>query len=462
MAKNKNCESTDTCSRLGKVGGQAVLEGVMMKAGTHTVTTCRKEDGTLAVTDSSFVSVRDKYKILNLPVLRGVVNFIEMMALSVKTLGASADAMGLDEEENPGKFEKWMAEKLGMRLTDLIMVISVILGLALSVLLFLFLPIWITAGINLLLDVLGAMPMGAVATAIVEGLVKIGIFVSYLYLVSLMPDIKRTFMYHGAEHKSIACFESGDKLTPAAAAKHKRFHPRCGTSFMFFMILLGIFAGVILKTTAPALAANTLLYSLVRLLILPLLMGVGYEFIRFAGKHDNIFTRILSAPGLWVQRITTKEPTEDMLEVAIISLKCALRDEYPEFLEFYESRPWEPEVNKESEEDSEGAAESDDNGNAGENMIADDATASEGKESENLTVNNESYATAEAKDNTEGNEPFTNASEGEGCADGSELSPPAEEENEAEEGEKAVSRVEFSQDASKASSSAEGSENEIK
>ena len=462
MAKNKNCESTDTCSRLGKVGGQAVLEGVMMKAGTHTVTTCRKEDGTLAVTDSSFVSVRDKYKILNLPVLRGVVNFIEMMALSVKTLGASADAMGLDEEENPGKFEKWMAEKLGMRLTDLIMVISVILGLALSVLLFLFLPIWITAGINLLLDVLGAMPMGAVATAIVEGLVKIGIFVSYLYLVSLMPDIKRTFMYHGAEHKSIACFESGDELTPAAAAKHKRFHPRCGTSFMFFMILLGIFAGVILKTTAPALAANTLLYSLVRLLILPLLMGVGYEFIRFAGKHDNIFTRILSAPGLWVQRITTKEPTEDMLEVAIISLKCALRDEYPEFLEFYESRPWEPEVNKESEEDSEGAAESDDNGNAGENMIADDATASEGKESENLTVNNESYATAEAKDNTEGNEPFTNASEGEGCADGSELSPPAEEENEAEEGEKAVSRVEFSQDASKASSSAEGSENEIK
>jgi len=344
MSEKKTCKADADCpSRLGKVGGQAVLEGVMMKAGSRTVTTCRKEDGTLAVTDNSFVSVRDKHKILNFPIIRGVVNFVEMMILSVKTLGASADAMGLDEEENPGKFEKWLAEKLGLRLTDLIMVISVILGLGLSVLLFLFLPIWIAAGINLLLDVLGVPPMGAVVTSFVEGFVKIGIFVSYLYFVSLMNEIKRTFMYHGAEHKSIACFEAGEELTPENAARHKRFHPRCGTSFMFFMILLGIFAGVVLKTALPSLAANTWLYSLVRLLILPLLMGVGYEFIRFAGSHDNIFTKILSAPGLWVQRITTKEPTSDMLEVAIISLKCALRDDYPEFKEFYESRPWESE-----------------------------------------------------------------------------------------------------------------------
>ena len=371
MSKKNTCPgAADTCSRLGKVGGQAVLEGVMMKAGDRTVTTCRKEDGTLAVTDESFVSIRKKHKILDLPVLRGVVNFIEMMVLSVKTLGASADAMGLDEEENPGKFEKWMAEKLGMRLTDLIMIISVILGLGLSVFLFLLLPIWIAAGINLLLGLFSIAPMGAVVTSIVEGLVKIGIFVAYLWLVSLMPDIKRTFMYHGAEHKSIACFESGDELTPENAAKHKRFHPRCGTSFMFFMILLGIFAGVVLKTTLPTLANSTWLYSLVRILILPVLMGVGYEFIRFAGKHDNPFTRALSAPGLWVQRITTKEPTEDMLEVAIISLKCALRDEYPEFLEFYESRPWQTVTDATDEEAAEGETQStdaSDSGNSGEN-----------------------------------------------------------------------------------------------
>ncbi len=338
--KNKVPCEAGCPSRLNKVGGQPVLEGVMMKAGERTVTTCRKEDGSLVVNDGSFVSIRKKHIILNIPILRGVINFFEMMKLSVKTLGASADAMGLEDEENPGKFEIWLKKKLGIRLTDLVMVISVILGLALSVFLFLFLPIWVTAGINFLLDLCGVSPMGAILTAVVEGLIKMGIFIAYLSLVSLMPDIKRTFMYHGAEHKSIACFESGDELTPQNAMRHKRFHPRCGTSFMFFMILLGIFAGIIIKTLIPGLP--TWAYTLIRLGILPLVMGIGYEIIMLAGKHDNIVTRILSAPGLWVQRITTKEPTEDMLEVAIISIKCALRDDFPEFKEFYEAKSWEP------------------------------------------------------------------------------------------------------------------------
>ena len=220
------------------------------------------------------------------------------------------------------------------------MVVSLLLGLALSALLFVFLPIWITAGINFLLGLLFSVSMPAAVSAVLEGLIKVGIFVGYLVGVSFMPDIKRTFMYHGAEHKSIACFEAGEELTPENAKRHTRFHPRCGTSFMFFMILLGIFAGLIIKTLLPGLP--TLVYTLVRLLILPILMGVGYEFIRFAGKHPNWFTRALSAPGLWMQRITTKEPTEDMLECAITSLKCALRDDYPEFREFYEAKGWEP------------------------------------------------------------------------------------------------------------------------
>ena len=336
----KNKEQSTACSRLGKVGGQAVLEGVMMKAGDHTVTTCRKEDGTLVVTDDSFVSVRSKHKILDLPIVRGVVNFVEMMILSFKTLGASADAIGLEEEE-PSKFEKWLSKKLGVGLTTIVMVISLILGLGLSALLFVFLPIWITAGINLLLGHFASATLPAWASAVLEGVIKVGIFIAYLSLVSLMPDIKRTFMYHGAEHKSIACFEAGEELTPENAAKHKRFHPRCGTSFMFFMILLGIFAGLIIKTLIPGL--ETWIYTLIRLAILPILMGLGYEIIRLAGKHPNFITRAISAPGLWVQRITTKEPTLDMLEVAITSLKCALRDDYPEFREFYDARPWEPE-----------------------------------------------------------------------------------------------------------------------
>ncbi len=343
---------------MGKVGGQAVLEGVMMKAGKNTVTTCRKEDGSLVVTNDSFVSVRQKHKILNIPILRGVINFIEMLILSFKTLDNSAKAMGIDEATE-GKFEKWLKKHFGASVTDFIMVIGLVLGLALSVFLFLLLPIWICAGINYLLTLAFGITMSAAVSSIVEGLIKVGIFVGYLALVSLMSDIKRTFMYHGAEHKSIACFEAGEELTAQNAKKHTRFHPRCGTSFMFFMILLGIFAGIIIKTLIPG--VETWVYTVIRLLILPLVMGVGYEFIMFAGKHDNIVVRMLSAPGLWVQRITTKEPDESMLEVAIISLKCALRDEYPEFMQFYLERPWEKKTEPHIEENAlakDGAIES--------------------------------------------------------------------------------------------------------
>ena len=340
MAKNKSC-STKCADRLNKVGGQAVIEGVMMKAGTRTVTTCRKEDGTLAVYDGKFHSVRKKHKILNIPILRGVINFVEMIILSVKTLGNSADAMGIEEED--GKCEKWLKKHLGIKLTDLIMIVSVILGLALSVFLFMFLPNFISSLIDkyLLKGTLG------IWTAVVEGFVKLLIVLAYLWLVSLMPDIKRTFMYHGAEHKSIACFEAGAPLTPENAKNYKRFHPRCGTSFMFLMILLGIFAGLFVKILIPGL--NTFAYTGIRLLILPLVMGIGYEILMLAGKHENLLTRMISAPGLWVQRITTKEPTEDMLEVAIISIKCALRDEFPEFKEFWETRAWEPKPEEKSE-----------------------------------------------------------------------------------------------------------------
>jgi uncharacterized protein YqhQ len=317
-----------------------VLEGVMMKAGNRVVTTCRKEDGSLVVTEDNFDSVRKKKKILDLPLVRGVVNFIEVMALSVKTLKNSADALGIEEEET--KFEKWLKEKLKINSTDFAMGIALVLGLGLSLLLFLGLPIFITWGINAIITSLGGAPMDDVLKSVIEGLVKVGIFLGYLSLVSLMPEIKRTFMYHGAEHKSIACYEAGEELTPENAMKQKRFHPRCGTSFMFLMILIGIVAGICIRLAIPN--VETWLYTLIRLAILPILMGLGYEIILLAGKHDNWFTRAISAPGLWVQRITTKEPTLDMLEVAIVSIKGALRDEDPDFMEYWEKRGWEPEA----------------------------------------------------------------------------------------------------------------------
>ncbi len=394
MSKKNENNSCPFSDRLGKVGGQAVLEGVMMKAGKRMVTTCRKDDGTLVVNDDNFTSVRDKNKILDLPIIRGVVSFIESMIMSFKTLGASADALGLEEEE-PSKFEKWLSEKLHVKTTDFVMVVSLILGLGLSLLLFMYLPIGITAGVTYLLedvfDLYIPRMTKAIYEGVLEGAVKMAIFIGYLVGVSFMPDIKRTFMYHGAEHKSIACFEAGEELTPENAKHHTRFHPRCGTSFMFFMILLGVFAGLILKIFIE----TRWIYTLVRLLVLPILMGLGYEFIRYAGKHPSALTRALSAPGLWMQKITTKEPTEDMLEVAITSLKCALRDDYPEFMEFYEAKPWVSEENQLSVDVSEANVQKQGAGDA-ECIEAEDATMFQKAGEEEATAENTEESTGEA------------------------------------------------------------------
>ncbi len=378
--KKQACENS-SC-RLGKVGGQAVIEGVMMKAGERTVTTCRKEDGSLVVTEGSFVSVRKKHKFLNIPLLRGVINFIEMMILSVKILGISAEALDLEGEENKKTKE---GKKKESRLIGAIMTIATVLGLALCVVLFIYLP-------NLFTDLISSHVRLGMWEAVIEGLFKILIFIIYLLLVSLMKDIRRTFMYHGAEHKSIACFEAGDELTPKNAMKHRRFHPRCGTSFMFFMILIGIIAGLFVRIIFKDI--GTFAYTAIRIALLPLVMGIGYEIIMLAGKHNNVFTRILSAPGLWVQRITTKEPSEDMLEVAIISLKCALSDEYPEFEQFRLARPWEPkaEENPESE-------------------AAPTNSAEEATESEAAPTNGDEEATEPEATPTNGNEEATEPEE---------------------------------------------------
>ncbi len=307
--------------RLGRVGGAAVLEGVMMRAGDLCAVTCRREDGSLAVREKKATSVRDKYKLLRLPILRGVVAFIESLILSYACLTASADMMGAVEEES--RFEKAFKKRLGVRFFDVLMVVAGILGVVVAVLLFLALP-RLAAG---WIESLAGISFGHLKSAI-EGVFKILIFIAYLLLVSLMKDIRRTFQYHGAEHKSIACYEAGDELTPAAARKYSRFHPRCGTSFMFVMILLGVLIGFAINAVFPNLP--TILYTVIRILLLPLVVGVGFEFIRYAGKHDGILVRILSYPGLLMQRITTREPDDAQLEVALLSLRYALIEEFPE------------------------------------------------------------------------------------------------------------------------------------
>ncbi len=311
-------KTKETSCRLGKVGGEAVLEGVMMKAGERCATAIRTPNGRIATTVSRFRSVKEKHKILGIPVLRGVVSFIETMRLSMGVLTASAEALGLEEEET--RFEKWLKNRLGIRAMDVLTALASLLGVALALVLFMYLPGLATKGITLLV---GALP--GPLFALVEGVLKIGIFVGYIALVALLPDIRRTFQYHGAEHKSIACYESGEELTPENAKKHTRFHPRCGTSFLFVMILLGILVGMLLPPSLPP-----ILRALLKIALLPFVMGIGYEFIMYAGKHENLLVRILSAPGLLMQRLTTREPDEDQLEIAITALKLALVEEFPD------------------------------------------------------------------------------------------------------------------------------------
>ena len=314
-------EKSPRSCRLNKVGGQALLEGVMMKSGDDVVLSVRREDGSIVTAADTFVSAKKKCKILGWPILRGIAGFIESLVLSFRTLSRSVDMLGLDEMEEETKLDKWLKEHLGDKITGLIMGIATVLGLVLGVGLFVFLPTLVTRLINDYVIELGWVKNLA------EGVIKIGIFVLYMWLVSFMKDIRRTFEYHGAEHKSIACYEEGLDLTPANAAKCSRLHPRCGTSFMIVMLILSI-----LVFSLPIVPwDNILLRVVIKLALLPLVMGLGYEFIMYAGKHDNFLTRIFSAPGLWMQRITTREPDEEQLEIAITSIKLALKNEFPDF-----------------------------------------------------------------------------------------------------------------------------------
>lgn len=307
------------------VGGQALIEGILMKGPKCSAMALRLPDGTIEVEEKKMTSLREKNKFFALPVIRGVVSFVESMVEGYKCLMESAEKVSFDEIkndddiENMSKVDRWITEHFGEKMMTAITVISMILGIGIAFALFFYLPTLAADFINKLTD-------GAIANfrVIIESLVRVVLFVLYMAIVAQMNDIKRMFMYHGAEHKAIFCFEAGKELTVENVRGMSRLHPRCGTSFMFVMIIISMILSSIVSFAFPELRDSRFLWMLFSILRLPVVMGLGFEFIKFAGCHDNILVKILSAPGLWMQKITTNEPTDDIIEVGIAALNAAL------------------------------------------------------------------------------------------------------------------------------------------
>lgn len=322
MSKKKNDKP-----KYVAVGGQALMEGIMMRGPEGTAVSLRLPDGSIETEMKEFVSVRKKFKILNIPIIRGIVSFVESMIMGYKLIMESAEKTSLDlEEESESKLDKWITDHFGPKMMAVIGGIAAVLGVALAMFLFMYLPSFFFDLINNHLAH-GAIDMWR---AIFEGVIRVVIFVIYMALVARMKDIRRVYMYHGAEHKTIFAFEHGKELTVENIRKEKRFHPRCGTSFIFVTILLSILISSIVAFAFPQLTETRLIWIATKILMLPAIMGIGFEFIQLAGKYPNKFTRLLSAPGLLMQRITTCEPDDEIIEVAIEAMNAALTGKVPE------------------------------------------------------------------------------------------------------------------------------------
>lgn len=296
--------------RITSIGGQALIEGILMRGPHKTAVAVRTPEGEITLQDMNVHPVREKYPVLGWPFIRGVVNFVESLSMGYKALELSAEKAGAEEEEEPSKFDKWLTKTFGEKADSAVMAVGGVLGVLLAVALFFFLPTWI---FNLLKGWIG--DGFAPWRSVFEGVFRILLFVLYVALVSLMPDIRRVFEYHGAEHKTIFCYEADEELTVENVRKHPRFHPRCGTSFMILMLVIGIIVGFFIPFENP------FLRTAVKILCVPVVVSIGYELIKLCGRTDNVLTRIVSAPGKWMQRLTVKEPDDKMIEVAIAAMK---------------------------------------------------------------------------------------------------------------------------------------------
>lgn len=308
------------------IGGQALIEGIMMRGPKGSAISVRLPDGTIDTEVEEYVPIGRKHKILRLPIIRGVVGFAESMITGYKYLMKSADKALTEEEkeEDMSKLDKWLSEHLSEKMTSIVTSVASILGVVIAMFIFLYIPIEAV-------DLLDKYVLTSVDISkyhsLLEGILRIIIFILYMVAVSRMSMIRRVFMYHGAEHKTIFCYENGLELTVENVKKMSRLHPRCGTAFMFVMLFLSMIISFSLVLVFPALASiNKVLWMIIKIAILPIIMGIGYEFIKFAGKHDNFIVNILSYPGLLMQKITTVEPTDDIIEVAIESMKAVITD----------------------------------------------------------------------------------------------------------------------------------------
>ena len=296
------------------IGGSAVMEGVMMRGPKEIATAVRKPDGEIALDKRAVSSLVTKYHVNKIPVVRGVFSFFDSMICSIRALMWSAEFFDLeDETAKESKFEKWLSDKLGDKMKDVVIYFSLFVSIIFSIGLFFILPNVITGFLS------GWIKSNAVKT-LIEGIVRIGIFLGYVLLVSQMEDIKRVFQYHGAEHKTIFCYEAGLDLTVENARNMSRLHPRCGTSFLVFVMVISIILFSFISWD------NMWTRLGLRLLLLPVVAGVSYEVIRWAGRSKSPVVCFISKPGMWLQKITTREPDDSQLEVAITSMKAVLTD----------------------------------------------------------------------------------------------------------------------------------------
>ena len=353
----KNKENVSACRKKTSIGGQALMEGIMMRGPQKTFMAVRNTKGEIVVEEVETRAAK-RPKFCRWPVIRGLFGYIDSMTLGYKCLMRSAELSGLEDlvEESPKKKKKRLErearlaaergesapveesvptaeteekpkeeEKVPAWVMTLMMVFSFVFAFALAIGLFMFLPTllyqWIVKGLPFLVS--DSMAVNSLVKSVFEGVFKIVLLVGYMAAITLMKDIRRTFMYHGAEHKAIFCYEAGLELTVANVRAQRRFHPRCGTSFLILMLLVSIFVSFFIDPISIIVSGSVLpvLWRvLVKLLLIPIIVGLGYELIKFAGRRDNALTRFISAPGVWLQHITVFEPTDDMIECAIESL----------------------------------------------------------------------------------------------------------------------------------------------
>lgn len=294
------------------IGGQALIEGIMMRGPVLTSMATRMPDGSIDVETWNTHKGSKTPWTRRAPFIRGIFNMVDSMVVGYHCLMKSAEKAGVEEE--PTKFDKWLEKKLGHNMMKMLGGFAAVLGVALAAVLFIFIPTGLS---SLLKPLIGT----GVGLSLIEGLIKVIILVGYMWLCSRMKDIRRVFEYHGAEHKSIACYEAGLPLTVENVRPQRRLHPRCGTSFLFLVVFISIIIGSFISWDNPAIR------MLLKLLLIPVVVGISYELIKLAGRSDGIFTRIISAPGMWLQHITTCEPDDGQIECAIAALTAVIPED---------------------------------------------------------------------------------------------------------------------------------------